>query len=122
LATSGSKSYSRGNGLAWYPVTPKMGRIQFQGEECSKEIKRRSILSMLSPPNKKRSEMSDKVADTHANIIVDDKGDPKVHLKREFDSEDEDSQAQAHVDDNLNKTQVKEQEAVATKRQKANFE
>ena len=123
MATSGSKAYSKGNGLSWYPVTPKMGKIQFQGEECSKEIKRRSILSMLSPPKKKQSGKDDTVSSTHANITVDDKGDPDtIQLKRELESGDVNSQA-CHGHGNLDEApQVKEEDAVlqlvAKKRQK----
>lgn len=123
MTTSGSKAYSKGNGLAWYPVTPKMGKIQFQGEECSKEMKRRSILSMLSPPKKKQSEKNDTVSAAHANIKVDDRDDQDtIQLKRELESGDVDSQA-CHGHGNLNEApQVKEEDAVAKKRQKIHHE
>jgi len=98
-----------------------MGKIQFQGEECSKEIKRRSILSMLSPPKKEPSEKKDKVAD-HASITVDEKGCPKAQPKKEFDSEDGDSQ-DCNCNGNLNKAhvQVKVEDEVGRKRQKIQF-
>ena len=119
MTTSGSKAYSKGNGLAWYPVTPKMGKIQFQGEECSKEMKRRSILSMLSPPKKKQAEKNHKFSANHVSIPVDDKSDTdNIQLKREFESEDVDSQT-CHGTGNLYEApQVKEEDAVAKKRQK----
>lgn len=78
---------------------------------------------MLSPPKKKQSGKDDTVSSTHANITVDDKGDPDtIQLKRELESGDVNSQA-CHGHGNLDEApQVKEEDAVlqlvAKKRQK----
>ena len=38
-----------GEDLQWHPVTPSMSKISFQGPECSKPLKRKSITTFFQP-------------------------------------------------------------------------
>ena len=38
-----------GEDLVWHPVTPSMSKISFQGPECCKPLKRKSIATFFKP-------------------------------------------------------------------------
>lgn len=46
-----------GNGIEFHKVTPKMGKLSFQGEECSMPLKEGpTIASMFSPKKETKAE------------------------------------------------------------------
>ena len=38
-----------GEDLVWHPVTPSMSKTSFQGPECCKPLKRKSITTFFKP-------------------------------------------------------------------------
>ena len=38
-----------GEDLIWHPVTPSMSKTSFQGPECCKPLKRKSITTFFKP-------------------------------------------------------------------------
>jgi hypothetical protein len=38
-----------GEDLVWHPVTPAMGKTDFQGPDCSKPLKRPNIAAFFKP-------------------------------------------------------------------------